>query len=126
MNVPHRKNVERCPGDDSCRLLLLSPSVKDPDTLEGEGGRTQQCRHARGSTRVGLVVSILSHQYHTLLYIRIEARNRNWVSIFRQRVVSGVPQLRLSGIPSGGTKKKRERERPATIHKTDMVVNCVL
>ncbi|CAN0425635.1 unnamed protein product [Pylaiella littoralis] len=40
MNVPHRKNVERCPGDDSCRLLLLSPSVKDPDTLEGLSDET--------------------------------------------------------------------------------------
>ncbi|CAN0173246.1 unnamed protein product, partial [Ectocarpus sp. 6 AP-2014] len=34
-NVPHRRNVERCPGNDSCRLLLLGPAVKDPETLEG-------------------------------------------------------------------------------------------
>lgn len=36
MNVRHRKNVERCRGDDASRLLLLSAAVKDKDTLEGE------------------------------------------------------------------------------------------
>ncbi len=49
MNVPHRKNVERCPGDDSCRLLLLKPGVKDPDTLEGEAGKTRRAHWRRRS-----------------------------------------------------------------------------
>ena len=35
MNARHRKNVERCSGDDKSRLLLLSTGVTDPDTLEG-------------------------------------------------------------------------------------------
>ena len=35
LNMPHRKNVERCPGDDSARLLLLSTAVKDHETLLG-------------------------------------------------------------------------------------------
>lgn len=46
--MPHRRNVERCPGDDSSRLLLLNPAVKDPGTLEGmKKGR--RCLHLAAS-----------------------------------------------------------------------------
>lgn len=57
MNVPHRRNVERCPGDDSSRLLLLNPAVKDPGTLEGmKKGR--RCLHLAASSGVLLSVAL--------------------------------------------------------------------
>lgn len=55
MNARHRKNVERCPGDDKSRLLLLSTAVKDPDTLEGEEKRYLQ-KPARASVHCFSVV----------------------------------------------------------------------
>lgn len=48
MNVPHRKNVERCEGDASSRLLLLSPAVKDPETLQGDDLRPRLALSCEG------------------------------------------------------------------------------
>ncbi|CAM9621756.1 unnamed protein product [Scytosiphon promiscuus] len=64
MNVPRRQNVERCPGDDSRRLLLLSPAVKDPGTLEGLSEETAAFLH--GDDELEITTHVVKTDYSML------------------------------------------------------------